>query len=41
MKFANTKRSQEIRQYLVDGVKANRPNLAHTAMEKFELTRLP
>lgn len=39
MKFANTKRSQEIRQYLVDGVKLNKPNLAHLAMEKFGLTR--
>lgn len=39
MKLANTKRSQEIRQFLVDGVKVNKPNLAHSAMEKFGLTR--
>jgi len=39
MKFANTKRSQEIRQYLIDGVKANKPDLAHAAIEKFGLTR--
>ncbi|QWE24332.1 DUF4325 domain-containing protein [Polynucleobacter sp. AP-Elch-400A-B2] len=39
MKFAKTKRSQEVRQFLVDGVKANQLDLAHSAMERFGLTR--
>ena len=39
MQLANTKRSQEIRQFLVDGVKANQLDLAHVAMERFDLTR--
>jgi anti-sigma regulatory factor (Ser/Thr protein kinase) len=39
MKLANTKRSQEVRHFLVEGVKANQPHLAHMAAEKFGLTR--
>jgi anti-sigma regulatory factor (Ser/Thr protein kinase) len=39
MKLARTIRSQEVREFLLNGIKTNQENVAHAAMERFGLTR--